>query len=101
MLVSPIYSTVKKRCQSQILLCADQGQPQKLRISQIISQHSNHPVSKEYIQHMPERRRLTNEEKEEALTMLVEGRGKNMAVKNFIRKKTGKAVTCRDLSNLK
>lgn len=97
----PIQSTLKKNCLSKLWVDADQGNPQKLRISKFVSEHNDHPTTAEYVQHMPERRRLDAAEQEDAINLLVHGKGKSSAVKKFLRQKTGKAVTCRDLTNLK
>lgn len=82
-------------------MVAEQGFPQVLRISQLDVEHQNHPTTKGYAKLLPRRRRLNDTERKLAASMVVDGKGKVAAVANYMRKTTGKAVTSRDLSNIK
>jgi len=69
-------------------------------VSRFHGEHQNHPCTAEFVDNLPVRRRLTDAEKSEVETM-VDTLGKPMAIRDEMRKRTGKAVTAKDLENLK
>lgn len=96
----PLCRSRKLQCLSRFRLCADKGKPQSIRVTQFHGEHTEHPCTETFIKNVPIRRRLTEAEKEDVETM-VDGLGKPMAIRDEIRKRTGKAVTAKDLENLK
>jgi len=94
------FRTLKKNCPARLKICADQGNPQTLRITILDINHEGHPVCADHVQHLPERRRLNADEIKDVQNMDYV-KGKTMRIADYLRLKTGKAVTSRDVSNIK
>lgn len=71
-----------------------------LRISKFVETHKNHPATSQFVQYIPQHKRLDAAEQDDAQDLL-DVRGKLMAITKHVGQKTGKACTARDLSNQK
>ncbi|KAJ1525574.1 hypothetical protein ONE63_010378 [Megalurothrips usitatus] len=100
--IRPIQITVQKDCPVKVRVNAEQGKPQCFRITKFNVAHQNHPISKANVQFCPERRRLSEQvEMDVHITMMMEGKGKPMAVNDHIRSRTGKTVLSEDIQNMR
>ena len=92
----PRTSTYRQSCPAKIVLKAS-GDGNYLIITELQQEH-NHLLSKSEYEHLPSQRKLTKEEKLEAIEMLRHGKTKK-EVKQHFAETSGKVVLSKDLNN--
>lgn len=94
--------SLKINCPSRFVLNAERGNPQHLRITLFKSKHLGHPTDdQEFAKFIPENRRVTDPGQLQEIEKMIDARGQPMAIRENLRNATGKAVTEKDLQNLK
>ncbi len=96
----PIFpcSSSKIGCEARLVLQAEHGDRQYLRITKLKDKHC-HVHVQPLAQFYPENRRLTETDIEEVEKMTI-ARGKPINIREHLRETTGRAVIEKDLANL-